>query len=396
MSDIVIRAEGLSKKFCKTIKHTMLYGGIDITKSFLGLMPSAGNLREGEFWALEDINFELKRGECLGLIGPNGAGKSTLLKILNGIMAPDRGCVEIKGRSGALIEVGAGFHPMLTGRENIYVNGSILGLSRAEIDAKFDEIVDFSGVEDFIDSPVKHYSSGMFVRLGFAIAAQTEPDILLIDEILAVGDAGFRAKCYNFVSRINQNAAVVFVSHTMQSVTRICSKVMVIDSGRKAFEGETSRGIKKYFSMFPSQHSIKTGSGRADIISLKIKDLDGKLLTRVEYNHPVVFEIKCSVVKEIKHPVIFLGFHDREMRCVAEISSRNNNVLINNAGNQMTARIQVENFNLNPDDYTISCCIYCERMQEHCAWHYSAWDLKVTGDFYGMNPVQFFAQWQVE
>ncbi|MCK4325438.1 ABC transporter ATP-binding protein, partial [bacterium] len=185
MNDIAIKVEHVSKKFCKRLRHTMLYGTVDIARSTLGLLPHSGQLRVGEFWAVDDVSFELKRGETLGIIGPNGAGKTTVLKMLNGIFMPDKGKIIIKGRVGALIEVGAGFHPMLTGRENIYINGTILGMSKREIDKKFDDIVNFADIGDFIDSPVKHYSSGMYVRLGFAIAIHCEPDILLVDEVLA-------------------------------------------------------------------------------------------------------------------------------------------------------------------------------------------------------------------
>src|SRR3990172_12206671 len=215
MSDVLIKVEGVSKKFSKSLKRSMLYGIQDISRSMLGLAPKTDELRPGEFWSVDNVSFEVRRGECLGVIGPNGAGKSTLLKMLNGIISPDKGRIEIKGRVGALIEVTAGFHPMLTGRENIYIAGSIHGLSKKEIDRKFDDIVAFSELGDFIDTPVKHYSSGMNVRLGFAIAAQMRPDVLLIDEVLAVGDIGFSTKCLNAIGEIIENSAVIFVSHSV-------------------------------------------------------------------------------------------------------------------------------------------------------------------------------------
>ena len=181
-------------------------------------------LRPGEFWAVSDVSFELKRGECLGLIGDNGAGKTTLLKMLNGLIKPDQGRIEMRGRVGALIALGAGFNPILTGRENIYVNGSVLGLTKKEIDAKFDEIVDFSGMEEFIDTPVQSYSSGMQVRLGFAVATAIEPNILLIDEVLAVGDMAFRIKCYNRIGRLQKNAATILVTHDMSYLSTVCNR----------------------------------------------------------------------------------------------------------------------------------------------------------------------------
>src|SRR5262245_2276265 len=174
--DVLISVEHVSKKYCRSLKHSMFYGVQDVVRDIFRLDSYTGELRDNEFWAIDGVSFEVKRGECLGIIGPNGAGKSTLLKMLNGILLPDRGKITRRGRVGARIELVAGFHPMLTGRENIYVNGAILGLGRKEIDRKFDEIVAFAELEDFIDSPVKFYSSGMYVRLGFAVSAHLNPD----------------------------------------------------------------------------------------------------------------------------------------------------------------------------------------------------------------------------
>ncbi len=243
----LVEVSGVSKKFCRTLNHTMLYGVTDLARSFLGLNQKTSLLRKGEFWAVNDVSFELKPGECLGIIGPNGSGKSTLLKMLNGIFMPDRGSIAIRGRVGALIEVGAGFHPLLTGRENIYVNGAILGMSNKEIDGKLDDILDFAEIDDFIDSPVKHYSSGMYVRLGFAVAAHLQPDVLVIDEILAVGDLGFRMKCFNHILDLKRKGtAIILVTHSMTDVSRVCDRIAVIQSGALPFLGEVNHGICKY------------------------------------------------------------------------------------------------------------------------------------------------------
>src|SRR5690554_5072510 len=185
--EVLVKVEGLSKKFCKDLKTSLWYGVKDLVSGVRG-SDTERLLRPKEFWAVKDISFELRRGECLGLIGHNGAGKSTLLKILNGLINPDAGKVTIKGRVGALIELGAGFNPILSGREDIYNNGAILGFTKKEIDDKLDAIIDFAEIREFIDMPVQNYSSGMKVRLGFAVAAQMEPDVLIIDEVLAVGD----------------------------------------------------------------------------------------------------------------------------------------------------------------------------------------------------------------
>ncbi len=247
MSDFAIKVEGVSKKYCRTIKHTMLYGATDLGKSFLGLDQKSQILRNGEFWAVNDVSFELKRGQCLGLIGPNGSGKSTILKMLNGIFMPDTGRIELTGSVGALIEVGAGFHPLLTGRENIYVNGSILGLTKKEIDEKFDEIVDFSGIGDFLESPVKHYSSGMHVRLGFSIAVHCDPDILLVDEVLAVGDVNFKSKCYRkFLDFKNAGTSIIMVTHDMEPIVRYCDQAVLLQNGLANLKGKPTE-ITNYY-----------------------------------------------------------------------------------------------------------------------------------------------------
>lgn len=204
-------------------------------------------LRDKEFWAVKDISFELRRGECLGLIGHNGAGKSTLLKILNGLINPDAGKVTIKGRVGALIELGAGFNPILSGRENIYNNGAILGFSKKEIDSKLEEIIAFAELEEFIDMPVQNYSSGMKVRLGFAVAAQMEPDVLIIDEVLAVGDVSFRAKCYERISELMKSCCVILVSHSMPQISKICTSSILLHKGEIKAQGANGEVIEAYY-----------------------------------------------------------------------------------------------------------------------------------------------------
>lgn len=206
-----------------------------------------------EIWALKDVSFNVKHGEVVGIIGNNGAGKSTLLKILSRITDPTEGYADIYGRVGALLEVGTGFHSELTGRENVYLNGAILGMTRNDIDRKFDEIVDFSGVENFIDTPVKHYSSGMGLRLGFAVAAHLEPEILIVDEVLAVGDAEFQKKCIGKMSDVaSEGRTVLFVSHNMGAVQNLCSRVVMLESGKTIREGSTDETIAYYMNRFES------------------------------------------------------------------------------------------------------------------------------------------------
>jgi lipopolysaccharide transport system ATP-binding protein len=258
--DVLISVEHVSKKYCRSLKHSMLYGVYDVARDMFGLEGHSEQLRNTEFWALDDVSFNVKRGECLGIIGPNGAGKSTLLKMLNGILLPDRGKITMRGRVGALIELGAGFHPMLTGRENIYVNGAILGLCKSDIDRKFDEIVAFAELKDFVDSPVKFYSSGMYLRLGFAVAVHLKPDVLLIDEVLAVGDDHFRSKCTHKIAQaISNGAALIFVSHNMNEIIRACDKAMWLQNGRAVENGGAASVTGAYLRHIDRQEILEMG-----------------------------------------------------------------------------------------------------------------------------------------
>ena len=278
-SDTLVRVSGVSKKFCLSLKKSLWYGLCDMGRELTGRRRGEhGGLRTKEFWAVNNVSFELKRGECLGLIGRNGAGKTTLLKMLNGLIKPDAGRIEMRGRVGALIALGAGFNPVLTGRENIYVNGSVLGLTKKEIDAKLKEIIDFAEIGDFIDTPVQNYSSGMAVRLGFAVASSLDPDILLVDEVLAVGDLGFRYKCFQRISALMDRAAVIFVSHDMASVSRLSSRVMLLGSGKVQMLSEDCPAvIQRYNSLFSESLWRKPGPAMWKSRTYRFARLAGKM-----------------------------------------------------------------------------------------------------------------------
>lgn len=240
----IIKVDNLCKKFSRSLKRSMAYGTLDLFRTFVGIPVNYSKLRKSEFWALQDISFSLKKGESLGIIGMNGSGKSTLLRLLTGIYPPDKGKIEVNGTISSLIAVGAGFHPHMTGRENIYLNGTILGMTKKQIDNKMSEIIEMADIGDFLDAPVSTYSSGMRVRLGFAIAVQSEPDILLVDEILSVGDISFKNKSLRYMSRLREKArAIIFVSHNMEQVRVLCDRVIVMDKGKVIFNGETDKGI---------------------------------------------------------------------------------------------------------------------------------------------------------
>ncbi len=263
MSDIVIQAEGLSKKYLighqqergSTTFREMLTGGVKNTLQKTRQLFAGEQIMEAdsveEFWALRDLDFEIKRGDRVGIIGRNGAGKSTLLKILSRITEPTKGQLRIRGRVASLLEVGTGFHAELSGRENIFLNGAILGMSRQEIKSKFDEIVDFAGVEKFLDTPVKRYSSGMYVRLAFAVAAHLEPEILIVDEVLAVGDAEFQKKCLGKMEEVsaNEGRTVLFVSHNMDAIEVLCNNVIWLKQGLINKSGNASEVISEYLKI---------------------------------------------------------------------------------------------------------------------------------------------------
>ena len=250
MSDFAIRAEKLSKSY--KIRHATGAGYTykTLQESLLALPKRIFGKRETAetFWALKDVSFDIAQGDRVGIIGRNGAGKSTLLKLLSKITEPTKGQAIIKGRVASLLEVGTGFHPELTGRENIFMNGAILGMTRAEIKSKFDEIVAFAEVEKFVDTPVKRYSSGMYVRLAFAVAAHLEPEILLVDEVLAVGDAQFQKKCLGKMGEVSndEGRTVLFVSHNMAAIRSLCKKAIILEKGCKIFEGETEKAVNTY------------------------------------------------------------------------------------------------------------------------------------------------------
>ena len=258
------------KKFRRGVRHDSLRDLIPST-----IRRALGHARQDvpdvdwrEFWAVRDVSFEVGSGEALGIIGPNGAGKSTILKLLTRLMKPTKGHCQVNGRAGALIEIAGGFHPDLTGRENVYLQGAIMGMKRAEISLKFDEIVDFAGAAEFIDTQVKRYSTGMNTRLGFAIAAHLDPDVLLIDEVLSVGDAAFRERCMERMRELRRrDVPLVFISHNLGLVLNLCTRVIVMDRGAVRFEGDPARAIQEY-SQIPAAHAERERQDRRSAVSI--------------------------------------------------------------------------------------------------------------------------------
>lgn len=385
--DVLVSVEGLGKKFSKSLKKSLIYGLIDVSKSVFGFGSKArSKLKKDEFWAVRNVSFELRRGEILGLIGHNGAGKSTLLKMLNGLIRPDEGTITMRGRIGALIELGTGFNPILTGRENVYINGQILGFSKNEIDAKLDAIIDFSEIRDFIDSPVQSYSSGMKVRLGFAVAAQMEPDVLIIDEVLAVGDIGFRGKCMKVISEMMNKAAVIFVSHSMPVVNRYCNRGLMLEKGNVVIDSyDVQQSIDRYLSSFE-------GSDNTNIFSSGQVDL-----TRFEFNKTELLNDRGSVRifndadihvgisihdKAVRQVRIRINFINKDLLIVASIVSE----LIAVTDTTLIHSIKAGPFNFQPGTYRVSLVVFGEIFRDAMLIHDSVYSITIEGEKdYGGN-----------
>ncbi|MBP9014342.1 MAG: ABC transporter ATP-binding protein [Smithella sp.] len=332
MSDVVIKAENIGKKY--TIGHqaengryvalrdVLVHNAKNLwnkTKDLVSGKPIIQGDTTEEIWALKDINFEIKRGEAVGIIGRNGAGKSTLLKILSRITEPTTGCVTIKGRVASLLEVGTGFHPELSGRENIYLNGTILGMTRAEIKRKFDEIVAFAEIEKYLDTPVKRYSSGMYVRLAFAVAAHLEPEILVVDEVLAVGDAQFQKKCFGKMESVGKEGrTVLFVSHNMGAIKSLCSIGILLNEGMLTFFGDINNGVSKYLSTTDKllgrmQWPLSNAPGDQSLRLLSIATTkSGKQVYQFDDNSDIDIELEITTSDDLPNAAIGMIISNQE------------------------------------------------------------------------------------
>ena len=325
MSETVIKIENLHKQYrLGTLSHRTLYkdaqswwakarGKEDPNQTVdHATLKKIEQTENGRFWALKDISLEVKKGEVLGIIGKNGAGKSTLLKILSRVTTPTKGQIKVKGRIASLLEVGTGFHPELTGRENVYLNGAVLGMTKNEVAQKFDEIVEFADIREFIDTPVKRYSSGMYVRLAFAVAAHLEPEILVVDEVLAVGDAEFQKKCLGKMKDVaGEGRTVLFVSHNMTSVTSLCSSGILLNEGKIIYAGSAGEVVNRYLSQSINAGTEKIwdknncpGDEFVSVHSIRLIDQFHKGLSLAHINDKIGVEIKYEIKKEKHKPTV--------------------------------------------------------------------------------------------
>jgi lipopolysaccharide transport system ATP-binding protein len=396
MSETVIKVEGLGKRYkLGEIISTRTVGEYfaKVGQKLLGRFKGNG-ADPDEFWALKDVSFEVKRGEVLGVIGRNGAGKSTLLKILSRITDPTEGYAEITGRVGSLLEVGTGFHPDLTGRENVYMNGTILGMTKREIDRKFDEIVDFAGVEKFIDTPVKRYSSGMKTRLGFAVAAHLEPEILIVDEVLAVGDAEFQKKCLGKMKDVATGGrTVLFVSHNMAAVENLCTCGLLLDHGR-ATKQPTEECIASYLrrrsdaaTLSLEDREDRTGSGIARFCSATIVDDDHNPIVawRVGSNAHLHMRIANQTDQPLERVHLAIGIDDARRNRIAHLSTAASEGRFLTLGTDTSVvSLTIPELPLAPGTYflTLFCAVngkVADRIEDACTVEVAPADFHGTG-----------------
>jgi lipopolysaccharide transport system ATP-binding protein len=405
MAEQVIRVHRLGKQFrlgqkrerYKTFREAL-------TGVFLGLgrtRPGKGEL----FWAVKDVSFEVNRGEAVGVIGRNGAGKSTLLKLLSRITEPTEGFGEIRGRVGSLLEVGTGFHYELTGRENVFLNGAILGMHRSEVAAKFDEIVAFAEVEKFIDTPVKHYSSGMHLRLAFAVAAHLEPEILLVDEVLAVGDAGFQRKCLARMREVaNHGLTILFVSHNLAAIQHLCTKALLISQGRLEMSGGVEEVVQAYIKSFtptPDQDldtlADRKGAGEVRVRELRITSAGGDVLAGLVCGSPARITLALSNHRPAENVQIQVGFIDMLDQKIMSLDSRLLGERLGPVGPRGALTCDIPCVSLAPGRYRIEIYLIAnEALQD---WITDAGTVEVfDGDFFksgvALTPGQQFAVMQ--
>ena len=417
--DVVISVNHVSKKFCRNLKRSMAYGIADLSKNLLGFKTDTTTLRQGEFWALDDVNFEVKRAERVGIIGVNGSGKTTLLRLLCGIFPPDHGEILVKGTIGALVAVGAGFHPHMTGRENIYLNGTLLGMQRKEIQAKFEEIVEFADIEDFLDAPVSAYSSGMRVRLGFAIAIHCDPDILLVDEVLSVGDLSFRNKSLRRMHEYREQAnAVIFVSHNLEQIRALCNRVLILHKGKIVFDGSTHEGCTRYEEIIRSKtleslvpKQPETNNERVlkrissfqelDLLDVGILDQQRQKTTSIAMDDPLLIYWDFRV-KKVLHDIYFNAgvLNQEEQPCLWVTSKDNNNNVRFPPMEEGNYRILIDipEHHLMPNIYLLSIFIRSDLTGEtyERIWSNFAFRIVTDGNNLGIGVVSAHANWKLE
>ncbi|MBF2003418.1 MAG: ABC transporter ATP-binding protein [Synechococcales cyanobacterium C42_A2020_086] len=407
--DIVLSVKGVSKKFCRSLKQSLFYGLQDIGAELIGSRQQQRTLRPNEFWALQNVSLTLRRGEAVGLVGANGSGKTTLLRMISGLIKPDSGTIRVRGRVAPLIALGAGFSPILTGRENIYANMSILGLSTAEIDARFDQVVEFAEIGEAIDAPVQSYSSGMAARLGFACAIHTDPDILLIDEVLAVGDARFRSKCERRLSELlQQGTSFVLVSHFFQGILNICQTGIYLAQGRLMASGSARDimdqyeqdlfSVKRERAAFPFLLPPKSpqDSAGADLVSIYFKDAVGRLMEVPVSGEPVYICVRCKALRPLNALSLFVAIYQpaKDNSLALHMSSAYDQETFAVSPGEYELRVFLPHLGLLPGSYTLN--VYLKEGSLYVLDAYESLRFSVKGHE-KLNRGQYYQprEWQI-
>ena len=397
MGDPIIRVQGLSKRYVLRHQQAERYAALrDVlaSKARSLFKPSRGSASESEFWALQEVSFDIQPGDRVGIIGRNGAGKSTLLKVLSRIVDPTEGRVEINGRLSSLLEVGTGFHPELSGRENIFLNGAILGMRRAEIASKFDEIVAFAEVEQFLDTPVKRYSSGMYVRLAFAVAAHLEPEILVVDEVLAVGDAEFQRKCMGKMKEVAHGGrTILFVSHNMAAIQNLCGTAIYLRHGQVVKHGEAAPVIAEYLrsgalasAIDLRQRADRQGNGAVRFVSFSITNGQGQDLAALQCGSPAALHFDFETAGAVRDLHLAIGIDNDLGIRVAQLNNEATGQVFADAAGKRQITINLPKCPLRSGRYSFT--LFCSASGDIADYLFNAGTFDVEdGDFYGTGKL---------
>lgn len=385
---ILIQVDRVSKKYCRDLKKSLWYGIKDICMDIAGRAGTGSVLRPYEFWALEDVSFSLKKGQSIGLIGRNGAGKTTLLKLINGLIKPTKGEITINGSIGALIALGTGFNPILTGRENVKIAGAVLGFTERQMNEKFEEILEFSEIGDFIDAPVKSYSSGMLVRLGFSVAIQMNPDILLVDEVLAVGDLSFAVKCHKKITEYRNNGgSMILVSHYMHNIRIHCDRAMWLDNRQLKAEGSSAKVCNEY-EMFIGRTGVQQGN---EVYSDKSINMVRVTYPKVVRSDQIFdFEFTLDSKRQVNKPIIVFAIFDIKGQHLISNYSHFEGFLPSFNKGYTTIKVKFEYLPLSSGVYSISIVLHENEIGNHLAFFQNRYIFEVQnkGTDFGLLHVK--------